>query len=94
MFIGDWDRHADQWRWARFEDTKPRHWVPIPRDRDQAFALYDGLLLKVARASTPQLVKFGPKYAGPLGQNWNGRFLDRRFLVSLERKDWDSSPTR
>ena len=93
VFIGDWDRHADQWRWARFEDTKPRHWVPIPRDRDQAFALYDGLLLKVARASTPQLVKFGPKYASPLGQNWNGRFLDRRFLVSLERKDWDSIAT-
>src|SRR5262245_33960016 len=67
VFIGDWDRHADQWRWARFEDTKPHRWVPIPRDRDQAFALYDGLLLKVARASTPQLVKFGPKYASPLG---------------------------
>ena len=80
-------------RWARFGDSKPYHWVPIPRDRDQAFALYDGLLLKVARASTPQLVKFGPKYAGPLGQNWNGRFLDRRFLVSLERKDWDSIAT-
>ncbi|HEY7505219.1 MAG TPA: hypothetical protein VH700_14035 [Gemmatimonadales bacterium] len=93
VFIGDWDRHEDQWRWARFEDSKPRHWVPIPRDRDQAFARYDGLLLKVARANAPQLVKFGPKYAGPLGQNWNGRFLDRRFLVSLERKDWDSIAT-
>ena len=79
VFIGDWDRHVDQWRWARFEDSKPHQWVPIPRDRDQAFALYDGLLLKVARASTPQLVKFGPEYAGLLGQNWNGRDLDRRL---------------
>jgi hypothetical protein len=93
VFIGDWDRHVDQWRWARFEDSKPHRWVPIPRDRDQAFALYDGLLLKVARANAPQLVKFGPEYASTLGQTWNGRDLDRRLLVSLEREDWDSIAT-
>jgi hypothetical protein len=93
VFIGDWDRHADQWRWARFGDTRPRLWRPIPRDRDQAFARYDGLLLIVARASTPQLVKFGPSYAGMLGQTWNGRDLDRRFLVPLEWPAWDSVAT-
>ncbi len=79
IFIGDWDRHADQWRWARFGDDKPHLWRPIPRDRDQAFVRYDGLLLKVARASTPQLVNFGGDYAGMLGQTWNGRDLDRRL---------------
>ena len=90
VLIGDWDRHADQWRWARFGDDKPHRWVPIPRDRDQAFVRYDGALLSVARASTPQLVKFGPNYSGTLGQTWNGRDLDRRFLVSLELPAWDS----
>ncbi|HEY7612387.1 MAG TPA: hypothetical protein VH764_05300 [Gemmatimonadales bacterium] len=93
VFIGDWDRHQDQWRWARFGDDRPHRWVPIPRDRDQAFARYDGWLLVVARASAPQLVKFGPKYAGMLGQTWNGRDLDRRFLVELGREDWDSVAT-
>ncbi len=93
VFIGDWDRHADQWRWARFDDTRPRLWRPIPRDRDQAFARYDGLLLIVARASTPQLVNFGPAYSGTLGQTWNGRDLDRRFLVPLEWSTWDSVAT-
>ncbi len=91
LFLGDWDRHRDQWRWARFGDAKPRLWVAIPRDRDQAFARYDGLLLTVARnTSAPQLVKFGPKYPGMLGLTWNGRELDRRLLVSLERPVWDS----
>ena len=93
ILIGDWDRHADQWRWARFGDERPYLWHPIPRDRDQAFARYDGLLLAVARASTPQLVNFGPDYSGMLGQTWNGRDLDRRFLVSLERTSWDSVAT-
>jgi hypothetical protein len=90
VFIGDWDRHVDQWRWARFGDGRPHVWLPIPRDRDQAFVRYDGVLLTVARASTPQLVNFGPSYPGMLGQTWNGRDLDRRILVSLERSTWDS----
>ena len=90
VLIGDWDRHQDQWRWARYDDSRPYRWVPIPRDRDQAFARYDGLLLAVARASAPQLVNFGPDYAGMLGQTWNGRDLDRWILVALERPVWDS----
>jgi len=90
IYLGDWDRHQDQWRWARFGDEKPRRWVPIPRDRDQAMARYDGFLLSFARAGTPQLVKFGPKYAGMLGQTWNGRDIDRWFLTGLERPVWDS----
>src|SRR5689334_611236 len=31
VLIGDWDRHAGQWFWARFGETMPRRWVPIPR---------------------------------------------------------------
>lgn len=90
VFIGDWDRHRDQWRWARFGETAPRSWRPVPLDRDQAFVKYDGLLLAIARQTTPQLVNFGPGYAGPEGQTWNGRDLDRRFLVGLEWGAWDS----
>jgi hypothetical protein len=90
LFLGDWDRHKDQWRWARFGDEKPRQWKPIPRDRDQAFVRFDGLLLNVARASAPQLVKFGPDYPGMLGLTWNGRDLDRRLLVGVELPVYDS----
>jgi hypothetical protein len=93
VFIGDWDRHADQWRWARFGDSIPRRWVPIPLDRDQAFVKYDGLLLTVARQSVPQLVNFGPKYPYIAGATWNGRDLDRRFLVELDWPTWKSVAT-
>jgi hypothetical protein len=89
-FLGDWDRHRDQWRWARFGDEKPTRWVPIPRDRDQAFVRYDGFLLAVARGTAPQLVKFGPHYPGMLGLTWNGRDLDRHYLVGLEQSVYDS----
>ena len=90
LLIGDWDRHADQWVWARFGDTTPRLWVPIPRDRDQAMVKYDGLLLSIARQSAPQLINFGPKYSYIPGATWNGRDLDRRFLTELEWPIWES----
>jgi len=90
IMIGDWDRHRDQWRWAIYDDAVPRRWRPIPLDRDQAFAKYDGLLLWLARQAAPQLTNFGPDYPGMVGASWNGRELDRRFLVGLERSTWDS----
>jgi hypothetical protein len=94
LLIGDWDRHAGQWRWARFGSALPHRWVPIPQDRDQAFVKYDGILLTVARQSAPQLTNFGPDYPYIAGATWNGRDLDRRLLVELEWPDWQSAATK
>jgi hypothetical protein len=90
ILIGDWDRHRGQWRWARFGADRPHVWVPIPEDRDQAFARFDGLFLAIARVRAPQLVKFGEKIPGMLGMTWNGRDVDRRLLTGLEQPEWDS----
>lgn len=90
VFLGDWDRHRDQWRWATYDSVAPRRWVPIPRDRDQAFVRFDGWLLAIARGQAPQLVNFGPGYPAMVGLTWNGRELDRRFLGGLDRLVWDS----
>ncbi len=91
LLIGDWDRHSGQWSWARFGDAVPRRWVPIPQDRDQAFAKYDGVLLYVARQTAPQLTNFGSGYPYLSGATWNGRDLDRRLLVELEWPVWEST---
>ena len=48
MMLGDWDRHMDQWRWAKYEEADGKIWKPIPRDRDQAFSKYDGLFPFIA----------------------------------------------
>ena len=90
VLIGDWDRHRDQWVWVRYGDALPRQWRPVPRDRDQAFAKYDGLLFYFARQTAPQLTNFGGGYSYVPGATWNGRDLDRRFLVELERSAWES----
>jgi hypothetical protein len=90
VFLGDWDRHTDQWRWARFEIEDSKIWYPIPRDRDQAFAKYDGMLPTIAEYIVPQLTHFDYTYPQAEDITWNGRFLDRRFLTELDKPIWDS----
>lgn len=58
MAIGDWDRHEDQWRWAAFEDGKKTTYRPVPRDRDQAFSKYDGVLMEFTSRIIPAAKKF------------------------------------
>lgn len=86
LLIGDWDRHEDQWRWAR---TEGKTWQPVPRDRDQAFSRLDGLIPALARNYVPQLVSWSETYPGVVGLTWNGSALDRRLLSGLDRAAWN-----
>ena len=90
VFVGDWDRHPDQWRWARFDEGAVHVWRPIPHDRDQAFSRVDGLLPWLARYYHPDVVSFGDRYPDAVGLTWNGRALDRRLLTDIDKPVWDS----
>ena len=92
VFVGDWDRHPDQWRWARTGTTANDHWQPIPRDRDWALVKLDGLAWALARFAYPypQFVSFDGDYDDLIWLTWNGRVLDRRLLSELPRPVWDS----
>ncbi|MEK7729982.1 MAG: BamA/TamA family outer membrane protein [candidate division KSB1 bacterium] len=88
ILVGDWDRHADQWRWARFKKEKKNVWLPIPRDRDQAFVKLDGLLPSLAeqRHSVRQLENYYKSKPDIISLTHSGRHMDRRFL---NRLSWD-----
>jgi Omp85 superfamily domain len=89
LVIGDYDRHRDQWDWAK--DAQSGLWVPVPKDRDLAFVRFDGLLLDVIRGSVPRLVDFEERYPSILGLTWQARFLDRRHLAELAWPDWSEA---
>ncbi len=58
MVLGDWDRHVDQWRWARFKKkgSSKISYRPVPRDRDMAFStMGDGLFMGLATRTVPPL---------------------------------------
>ena len=59
IFMGDRDRHRDQFRWAEFGDGRPPSWQPISRDHDEAFVQLDGLALRISALYYPPLVRSG-----------------------------------
>jgi hypothetical protein len=93
IFMGDRDRHRDQFRWAAFGQGHPTVWQPISRDHDEAFVQLDGLALRITALYYPPLVTFGPTYPKDYRLNWHAREVDRRFLVPLQRATWDSVAT-
>ena len=93
FLINDKDRHAGQWRWARFPDGEGHIWIPIPEDRDYAFSDLDGFVMAVARRGIPILIEFDDEYPSLLGLTITGWELDREFLVELDKAAWDSVVT-
>jgi len=90
MLIGDFDRHDDQWRWARFKDGKKHVYRPIPRDRDQAFFKSNGLVMNMAkwRWLLWYVQPFEEEIKDIEGANRQGRHFDRSFLNEASLKDW------
>ena len=91
MLIADWDRHEDQWRWVRFDkEPKGHYWRPIPRDRDQAFFVNEGLFGWFAsrKFALPNTEGFDEHMDFPPGFNASARFFDRTFLNGLDWEDW------
>ncbi|MEO8169099.1 MAG: hypothetical protein ABI623_12680, partial [bacterium] len=90
VFVGDWDRDFDRWRWARFKKTTNDVWFPIPMNRDEAFSRFDGVFPKIGSASAMQ---FDDRIRHISNLIFAGRFIDRRLLVSLDKHAWDSVAT-
>lgn len=90
MWIGDWDRHQDQWVWASFKEGPRTIYKPVPRDRDQAFAKLDGILPLMA--SKPWAVRmtknFDYKIHDIAGLNMGAALLDHTFLTALSSEEW------
>jgi len=91
VYLGDWDRHEGQWRWARVaRDGAPR-WIPVPRDRDYAMVDYRGILPAMARLVDPKVVRFDDAYRDLPGLMVAARALDRAHLCALPAAAWDSA---
>ncbi|HEX8244185.1 MAG TPA: hypothetical protein VF541_11830 [Longimicrobium sp.] len=90
ILLGDWDRHAGQYRWARLPAAGGGHlWRVLPRDRDYAFVDYDGLFLGAAHHAIPNSVRYRRRI-DLLPMLVNASQLDRRLLGAVPRAAWDS----
>src|SRR5690606_31630177 len=91
--IGDWDRHADQWRWVEKQVGNEIVFQPIPRDRDQAFAKIDGELLHLLNKLNPlrHMQTFKENYGKPRWITKSAFPLDKVFLQNTSLEDWQNT---
>jgi len=89
ILVADWDRHFDQWRWARLDTGKGKLYYPIPRDRDQVFFNSDGLLMKtIGRRFFPWMRGFKKDLSHVKELGFSARDLDRLFLNTIDEQEW------
>jgi hypothetical protein len=90
LFVGDWDRHFDQWSWVRYDEPGRHRWAPVPRDRDWALSRIDGLVYAIIRHFAAEFQSFGDHYSSIAGLAYTALPLDRRLLSGLGKPVWDS----
>jgi hypothetical protein len=90
LFIGDWDRHQDNWKWIGFKNENNTNYKPYPKDRDHAFSQMNGLFYYLADRdwAVPFRENFNSKYTGIKSLTLKGTHLDRFLLASLDKEDW------
>lgn len=93
MFIGDWGRHPDNWRWAKFDKGSDKVYQPVPKDRDQTYAKFEGFFLSliIRGAGLKELQTFDDKIHNIKWYNSPPSPLDRRFANELTRQVWIDS---
>ncbi|WP_210515344.1 hypothetical protein [Hymenobacter terricola] len=91
VWLGDWSRRPDQWRWASLPAAGRVSYRPVPRDRDQAFFLFDdGVLTRIISWFVPKYSSFGATIGlGAVdGLTTTARALDRTLLSTLSAEDF------
>ncbi len=90
MWIGDWDRHDDQWRWTQFDKKGGKIYRPIPRDRDQAFFINEGIIPTIVSRKwiLPKIEGFDEEVRWAPGISQNARFFDRTFMNGVDWAGW------
>ncbi|HEX6847528.1 MAG TPA: hypothetical protein VF144_11155, partial [Chitinophagaceae bacterium] len=97
MVINDFDRHEDNFDWAKFSKRNPSGekdsivlYKVFPKDRDHALSRVDGLLMHFISQpwALRPLENINKRVKDVLGQNFAARNLDRQFLNQLTKDEW------
>ena len=94
MLVADFGKHEDNWKWAGYKQADGSMlYRPIPRDRDQSFTLWNGLLTYIANRewAVPSIEDFQAEFHDLKSLNWPARHLDRFLLQSLSRAQWQQA---
>ncbi len=92
-WVGDWDKHGDNWKWAGYKEGKHYKFVPIPKDRDHVFAIYEGILPSIAKQALPFYSDFTNTLDNVDANTYQGRHLVNFVGSKLTKEDWTEAAT-
>lgn len=91
IFIGDWDRHEDNWKWLGYKkDSTITTYKIFPKDRDHAFSRMDGIFYFFADREWGVAFRenFDYKFTGLKSLTSKGNHMDRMLLSGLSKEKW------
>lgn len=90
MYLADWDRHDDQWRWLPHKSGDGKIYTAIPRDRDQALYTNQGKVphLVSRKWAAPYLQGFQKTVRDVNNLMYWGSSLQGRFLNNIDSAKW------
>lgn len=89
MWISDWDRHQDNWKWLGYDNGKGYTYTPFPKDRDKAFSLFQGLYqLLDWELFVKDRGRFRESYRSVKSLNFKARNMDRLLTRDYDYQKW------
>jgi len=90
ILIADWDRHEGNWEWGERKIADEYIYIPVPKDRDQAFYTHNGLIIDrmISASGLSYMQHFHYNIGDPKALNYEERNIDRFFTNELDREDW------
>jgi len=90
VFIGDWDRHSNQWRFVPEKKGKGKKYIPVPRDRDQVFYTNQGVFpsLESLPFVQPFFEGFNPKIRNVGTFLFTSTLMNARLINQFSYADW------
>lgn len=90
LLIADWGRHEDQWRWVDKMNGNGKDYLAVPRDRDQALYINEGIVPKATSdiRMLSFLEGFNSDYKNVSEFFIISRKLNQQLLNSYTHKEW------
>jgi hypothetical protein len=90
ILVGDWSKHEDNWKWAKYKVADGSVYRPIPRDRDHVFSKQDGFWPYIADRewALQNIENFDFEIKGLKSLMWQARHMDRFLASEATRTDW------
>ena len=88
IWIADWDRHQDNFKWAGYKKDGGWTFKPIPRDRDHVIALWEGVFGNLSDWLVPNVAEFKEKIGNVKYLTFQGKSLQNFVAPRVDRATW------